>query len=169
MEAVITNDQLDTDKKYLRMAFIESESSVAIRLKVGCIIVKGNRIVSNGFNHQPSYLSKVCEVVKDSRRVPLFDDSKEIKYLKGLPPSMLETKDTVIHAERSALKKLESNESAEGATLYVTHQPCMGCARLIVKAKIKEVVYSIPYRCSEGLHYLKHNKVKVRQIQVCEF
>lgn len=158
------------DKNYLRMAFIEAEKSVAIRLKVGAVIVKNDRIISNGHNQQPNNMSKVCEIVKDdTERIPLEDDDKELEYLKSLPTDSLQSKSTVRHAEISAILKARRKTSCKDATIYVTHQPCVDCAKRIIKAKIKRVVYSLPYRIEDGLELLKKAKIRVDKIECCNF
>lgn len=119
------------DRRYLRMARIWAENSYCTRRKVGALIVSGNMIISDGFNGTPSGFENVCE-----------DDS-------GL------TKPYVLHAEANAITKVaRSNNSSEGATLYVTASPCMECSKLIIQAGIKRVVFEELYRITDGLDLL---------------
>ena len=111
---------------YAEIANITANLSTANRLKVGCVITKDNRILSLGYNGTPSGWSNECE-----------ENGK--------------TKPEVLHAEANALMKLcRSTESSDGAALYVTHYPCIDCAKLIYQAGIKEVYYINDYEASKG-------------------
>lgn len=129
------------DNKYMRMAYIWAENSYAKRRKVGCIIVKDNMIISDGYNGTPSGFENVCE-----------DENGK-------------TKPYVLHAEANAITKLaKSGNSSDGATLYVTTSPCMECSKLIIQAGIKRVVYCEEYHDSEGLDILKRAGVELKHI-----
>ena len=107
------------DERYLRMASIWAENSYCTRRKVGALIVKDKMIISDGYNGTPAGFENICE-----------DEN-------GL------TKPYVLHAEANAITKIaRSNNSSEGATLYVTASPCIECAKLIIQAGIKRVVYA---------------------------
>jgi dCMP deaminase len=111
---------------YADIANMTANLSTANKLKVGCVITKDNRILSIGYNGTPSGWSNECE-----------EDGK--------------TKPEVLHAEANALMKLcRSTESSDGATLYVTHFPCIECAKLIYQSGIKEVYYINDYEASKG-------------------
>ena len=111
--------QLKLDKRYIRMASVWAENSYCTRRQVGALIVKDKMIISDGFNGTPSGFENVCE---DHTGV---------------------TKPYVLHAEANAITKIaRSNNSSEGATMYVTASPCIECAKLIIQAGIKRVVYS---------------------------
>lgn len=111
---------------YAEIANITANLSTANRLKVGCVITKDNRILSIGYNGTPSGWSNECE-----------ENGK--------------TKPEVLHAEANALMKLcRSTESSDGSALYVTHYPCIDCAKLIYQAGIKEVYYIHDYEASKG-------------------
>ncbi|MCM1310284.1 MAG: dCMP deaminase family protein [Bacteroides sp.] len=130
------------DTRYLRMARIWAENSYCTRRQVGAIIVSGSMIISDGFNGTPSGFENVCE-----------DDN-------GL------TKPYVLHAEANAITKVaRSNNSSEGATLYVTASPCLECAKLIIQSGIKRVVFNELYRITDGIELLKRAGVEVEQIQ----
>ena len=127
------------DKAHLKVAEIYAELSSARRMKVGCVIVKDNRIISIGYNGMPSGWDNNCEDV-----VGMPDDQT------------LVTKKEVLHAESNAITKVaKSNESAEGAVLYSTCAPCIDCAKLIHQAGIKRVVYGHNYKSEEGLTFLE--------------
>ena len=127
-----TDKQEQLDKRYLRMARIWSENSYCQRRRVGAIIVKDKMIISDGFNGTPSGFENVCE-----------DESGN-------------TKPYVLHAEANALTKVaRSNNSSEGATLYVTSSPCLECSKLIIQSGIKRVVYNELYRLADGLELLQ--------------
>lgn len=107
------------DRRYLRMAHIWAENSYCRRRKVGAIIVKDQMIISDGYNGTPSGFENVCE-----------DET-------GM------TKPYVLHAEANAITKVaRSNNSSEGSTLYITASPCVECAKLIIQAGIRRVVFN---------------------------
>ena len=123
--------QENLDKRYLRMASIWAENSYCQRRKVGAIIVKDQMIISDGYNGTPSGFENICED-EDGR-----------------------TKPYVLHAEANAITKVaRSNNSSDNATLYVTASPCVECAKLIIQAGIKRVVYNELYRICDGLDRL---------------
>ena len=133
------------DERYLAMAKEWSKMSHAKRKKVGCLIVKDEQIISDGYNGTPSGFNNECE-----------HDS----YKNGLP--ILITKPEVLHAESNALMKLaRSTNSSKGATIYCTYSPCFDCAKLIVQSGVKRFVYNETYRNTEGLDLLKKAGVKI--------
>lgn len=120
--------------------------STAKRLQVGAIVVKEDRIVSIGYNGMPSGWSNICE------------DYTEDGDLK--------TKPEVIHAEANAIAKLaKSNESGNNATMFLTHSPCIDCAKQIYTAGIKNVYYQYLYRTSEGIDFLKKCNIDVEMVK----
>ncbi len=128
------------DRSYLAMARIWAENSYCVRRKVGALIVKDRMIISDGYNGTPAGFENVCE-----------DDN-------GV------TKPYVLHAEANAITKVaKSGNSSSGATLYVTASPCIECAKLIIQAGIKRVVYSEDYRSSDGLDLLRRAGVEVEK------
>lgn len=129
--------QESLDKRYLRMATIWAENSYCQRRRVGAIIVKDKMIISDGYNGTPAGFENICE------------DENGI------------TKPYVLHAEANAITKVaRSNNSSDNATLYVTASPCLECAKLIIQAGIKRVVYNELYRISDGLDLLKRAGVE---------
>lgn len=136
---------------YMKTAFVFAELSTAEKMKVGSIIVKDNRIISIGYNGTPSGWSNVCE---DKVINP---DSGEVE---------LKTKPEVSHSESNALLKLaRSHESALDATLFITHSPCINCAKMIYQAGISTVYYSIEYRSTDGIEFLKKCNIPVHQVK----
>lgn len=137
---------------YMQTAKTFAELSYARRLKVGCIIVKDDRIISIGYNGMPAGWDNNCE--------------HEMKWSNG-EIRFLQTKDEVLHAESNALAKLaRSNESGNDASLFVTHSPCLECAKLIYQSGIKEVYYGTQYRDSAGINFLNQSGVEVEQLQL---
>lgn len=135
--------QLLLDKRYMRMAYIWAENSYCKRRQVGAILVKDNMIISDGYNGTPSGFENVCE---DENNV---------------------TKPYVLHAEANAITKVaRSNNSSDGATLYVTSSPCIECSKLIIQAGIKRVVYADSYRLNDGIELLQRAGVEVVGIEV---
>ena len=133
--------QLTLDRRYIRMATIWAENSYCTRRQVGALIVKNQRIISDGYNGTPAGFENICE---DENNV---------------------TKPYVLHAEANAITKIaRSNNSSEGATLYVTASPCIECAKLIIQAGITRVVYSEKYRLEDGLELLRKANIEVKYI-----
>ncbi len=130
--------QADLDLRYIRMARIWAENSYCKRRQVGAIIVKDKMIISDGYNGTPSGFENICE-----------DEN-------GL------TKPYVLHAEANAITKIaRSGNNSDGATLYVTAAPCIECAKLIIQAGIKRVVYSEEYRLKDGIELLQRAGIEV--------
>lgn len=129
------------DSMYMSVAeTIADRMSHCERLKVGAIAVKDGRIISMGWNGQPSGFSNVCEL--DGATLP-----------------------TVLHAESNLIAKLaRSTESSEGCTIYVTHSPCMECAKLIHQAGVSNVVYKTQYRSADGVDFLRQCGIMVASI-----
>ena len=126
------------DCRYLRMAEIWAENSYCRRRKVGCLVVKDKRIISDGYNGTPSGFENVCE------------DDGNITF-----PS-------VLHAEANAITKLaRSHNNSEGATLYVTDSPCIECAKLIIQAGIRRIVYLRQYRLTDGIELLRRAGIEI--------
>jgi len=130
--------QRGLDGRYLRMARIWAENSYCKRRRVGALVVKNKMIISDGYNGTPSGFENVCE----------DENQMTIPY--------------VLHAEANAITKLaRSNNNSEGATLYVTASPCIECAKLIIQAGIKRVVYAESYRLDDGIKLLQRAGIEV--------
>ena len=124
--------QRDLDLRYLRMAAIWAENSYCQRRQVGALIVKDKMIISDGYNGTPSGFENICE------------DEDNL------------TKPYVLHAEANAITKIaRSGNNSDGATLYVTDSPCIECAKLIIQAGIKRVIYAREYRITDGIQLLR--------------
>lgn len=135
--------QLKLDERYLRMAMVWSENSYCTRRQVGALLVKDKMIISDGYNGTPSGFENVCE-----------DENNK-------------TKPYVLHAEANAITKVaKSNNSSEGATLYVTSSPCLECSKLIIQAGIKRVVFSESYRINDGVDLLERAGVMVVKVDL---
>ncbi len=131
------------DSRYARMANIWAENSYCTRLKVGALIVNGNKIISDGYNGTPAGFENICE----------DDENKSKPY--------------VLHAEANAITKLaRSTDSCDGATMYVSASPCIECAKLIIQAGIKRVVYCQKYRLTDGIDLLERAGVKVEYLDL---
>ena len=123
--------------------------SSAVRLQVGAIVVKDDRIISIGYNGMPSGWDNCCE---DEQRTVVTQDTVR----------KLVTKPEVLHAETNAIAKLaKSSESGLGATMFVTHSPCIECAKLIYQSGISTVYYKNNYRSDDGINFLIKSKVRV--------
>ncbi len=139
---VKANKQTLLDSRYLRMAQIWAENSYCQRRKVGALIVKNKMIISDGYNGTPVGFENVCE-----------DDNDH-------------TKAYVLHAEANAITKVaQSNNSSNGATLYVTTSPCIECSKLIIQSGIKRVIFGEYYRITDGVDLLKRAGIECIQLE----
>lgn len=137
---------------HMKVAEIYAQLSSAKRLQVGAIVVKDNRVISIGYNGMPSGWTNDCEEVVSEK----IDDITT--YSERSKPE-------VLHAETNAIAKLaRSNESGLGASMFITHAPCLNCAKLIYQAGISNVYYRNTYRCTDGVDFLKKSNIEVTQI-----
>jgi dCMP deaminase len=135
---------------YMDVAERFAELSSARRLHVGAIVVKDDRIISIGYNGMPSGWDNDCEDV-----IQHSDDTTSLK-----------TKPEVLHAETNAIAKLaKSTESGANATMFITHSPCLDCAKLIYQSGITSVIFRDAYRSEDGIQFLKKSGVTVAQIE----
>ncbi len=133
--------QAQFDIRYIQMARVWATNSYCKRRQVGALIVKDRMIISDGYNGTPSGFENECEDEND------------------------ESKPYVLHAEANAITKVaKSNNSSEGATLYITASPCMDCAKLIIQAGIVRVVYADEYRIVDGIELLEKAGIEVVQM-----
>ncbi|MBO8479021.1 MAG: dCMP deaminase family protein [Bacteroidetes bacterium] len=129
------------DHSYLQMAAIWARNSYCKRRQVGALLVKDRMIISDGYNGTPSGFENNCE---DENGV---------------------TRPYVLHAEANAITKVaKSGNSSLGATLYVTAAPCLECAKLIIQAGIKRVVYRDEYRLTDGVDLLRKAGIEVEKV-----
>ncbi|MBO4816676.1 MAG: dCMP deaminase family protein [Bacteroidales bacterium] len=129
------------DRSYLEMASVWARNSYCKRRQVGALLVKDRMIISDGYNGTPSGFENVCE-----------DETGA-------------TKPYVLHAEANAITKVaKSGNSSDGSTLYVTASPCLECAKLIIQAGIKRVVYKDEYRLTDGIDLLKRAGIEVEKV-----
>jgi len=143
--------KLKLAEAYMATAEVFAELSHARRLHVGAIIVKDDRIISIGYNGMPAGWDNNCE---DELKWP----NGEIRFL--------ETKPEVLHAETNAIAKLaKSTESGDGATMFITHSPCLDCAKLIYQSGINSVYYRHSYRDESGINFLTKSNVKVVELK----
>ena len=140
------------DRSYLEMARVWAKNSYCTRRKVGALtrrkvgalLVKDRMIISDGFNGTPSGFENICE-----------------------DPATGKTKPYVLHAEANAITKVaKSGNNSQGATLYVTDAPCLECAKLIIQAGIKRVVYVIEYSVRDGIELLRRAGIEVCKYDV---
>jgi dCMP deaminase len=135
--------QSDFDRRYLEMARMWSKNSYCVRRQVGALIVKDRMIISDGYNGTPEGFENICE----------DEDNK--------------TKSYVLHAEANAITKVaKSNNSSDGATLYITTSPCVECAKLIIQSGIRRVVFCDTYHSEDGLKLLKRAKIEVQFMEI---
>jgi dCMP deaminase len=138
---------MDTAERFAQL-------SSARRLHVGAIVVKDDRIISIGYNGMPSGWDNNCE----------DEITPTLPYLQGDSP-VLKSKPEVLHAETNAIAKLaKSNESGLGATMFVTHAPCLDCAKLIYQSGIGSVLYRNSYRDTAGIDFLEKCKININKV-----
>jgi dCMP deaminase len=131
-------NRIEKDDMYMEITKVISQRSYCKRKKVGCIIVKDNMIISDGYNGTPTGFENICEDEENN------------------------TKAYVLHAEANALTKLaKSTQSSIGSTLYVTMSPCYECSKLIIQTGIKRVIFNEIYRVSDGLDLLRKSGIEV--------
>ena len=138
-------------KTYMDVAESFAKLSSAVRLQVGAIVVKDDRIISIGYNGMPSGWDNACEEVVPPNEWVEFEQ--------------LKTKPEVLHAETNAIAKLaKSSESGCGATMFVTHAPCIDCAKIVYQSGIDTVYYKNDYRSTQGLEFLTKSNVDVIKV-----
>lgn len=131
-------------KAHMDAAEVYAQLSSAVRLKVGCVVVKDDKIVSIGYNGMPAGWTNVCEEETESGLV---------------------TKREVLHAEANAITKIaKSTESADGSILFCTASPCIDCAKLIYQSGIKTIYYRDHYKSRDGINFLLKSGVQVSKI-----
>lgn len=148
-----------------------ADMSYAERLKVGAVIVKDDRVISFGYNGMPAGWDNECEDREYASDNELKYQSEE--YIKeeypcsdnGGRPYKLVTKKECLHAESNAIAKLaKSPESGLGADLFITHSPCMECAKLIHQSGIKSVFFKHRYRDESGINFLEKSNIYIEEI-----
>lgn len=157
---------------YMDWAERASELSHAERLHVGAVIVKDDTVISYGYNGMPADWDNVCEniiFVPDSPEID-FQTMKEQGFVFGTDKETAGyvkrvTKPEVLHAESNAIAKLaKSSNSGLGADIFITHSPCIECAKLIFQSGIRRVFYKESYRNSDGIDFLKKSKIVVKKL-----
>lgn len=160
----------------MKTAEIFAELSHARRLHVGAIVVKDDRIVSIGYNGMPAGWDNDCEdkdymssdaggwlnpdEIEERWPYAEYNEDAEEEYRYAL-----KTKPEVLHAETNAIAKLaKSTESGVGATMFVTHSPCLDCAKLIYQSGINKVYYRDNYRSTDGIEFLTKSGVWVEKV-----
>ncbi len=129
------------DQSYIEMAAVWARNSYCKRRQVGALLVKDRMIISDGYNGPPDRFENNCE------------DAEGV------------TRPYVLHAEANAITKVaKSGNSSSGATLYVTAAPCLECAKLIIQAGVRRVVYRDEYRLTDGIDLLRTAGVEVEQV-----
>ena len=146
---------------YMKTAEVFAELSTARRLHVGAIIVKDNRIISIGYNGMPSGWHNDCE------DLTIYRKEIEPGVFSNEHTHEWKTKPEVLHAETNAITKLaKSTESGDGATMFITHAPCLDCAKLIYQSGIKSVYYRNAYRSTttDGVDFLNKCNIEVKNV-----
>lgn len=162
-------------RAYMKTAETFAELSHARRLHVGAIVVKDDRIISIGYNGMPAGWDNNCEdkewmtdaggwlspeEIYEQWPYAEWNEDAEEEYRYRL-----KTKPEVLHAETNAISKLaKSNESGDGAAIFITHSPCLDCAKLIYQSGINSVFYRSSYRSDDGVEFLKKSGVSVEKI-----
>jgi dCMP deaminase len=144
MKEKFVNAYMDVAERFAKL-------SSARRLHVGAIVVKDDRIISIGYNGMPSGWDNDCEYVYTNPQTKIDE---------------LVSRKEVLHAETNAIAKLaKSNESGMGATMFITHAPCLDCAKLIYQSGISSVLYRNSYRDTSGITFLEKSRIEVTQVK----
>lgn len=159
---------------FMDIAHRTADLSYAKKLKVGAILVKNGNIIGFSYNGSPSGWDnnaedKVFVSMEDAVSLDYPELYKKYPYSEMLSGDIirfdLKTKPEVSHAEENLIMKLsKSTESSDGSSMFVTHNPCFVCSRLIYGAGVKEVYYSFDYRDSSGIDFLRKCGIKVEKI-----
>lgn len=151
-------------KAYMDTARVFAELSHAKRLHVGAIVVKDDRIISIGYNGMPAGWDNNCENKVYANEWSIDNQLWDYQEEDGTAYN-LKTKPEVLHAETNAIAKLaRSSDSGLGADIFITHSPCLDCAKLIYQSGIRRVWYGAEYRNSDGPEFLRKSGVEVNQI-----
>jgi dCMP deaminase len=130
---------------FMKTAKVFSECSTAKRLKVGCIAVKDNKIISIGYNGTPNNWDNRCE----------SDENQTLPE--------------VLHAETNMIAKLaRTGGGSEGCSVFITHSPCMECSKLLYQSGVQHVYYEMEYRSREGIDFLKKVGIHIEQYKMME-
>lgn len=157
-------------RAHMKVAEVYAQLSSAERLKVGAVIVKEDTIIGIGYNGMPSGWVNTCErkeyMPTDAPGLFSVEEIEQMwPYQERDKRYKLITKDEVIHAESNAISKVaKSTNSTEGSYLFVTHAPCIHCAKLIHQSGITRVFYKETYRDDSGLKLLEKCGIKVMKI-----
>jgi len=151
--------------------------SHAKRLQVGAVIVKDDSVISYGYNGMPAGWDNNCEdkewmdrgaggwldFEEIQERWPFEETSDEDGAYIGR--YRLKTKSEVLHAESNAIAKLaRSSQGGRDADIFITHAPCLNCAKLIYQSGISSVYYRNSYRDMAGVEFLQKSNVEVIQV-----
>ena len=167
---------------YMDWADRTAQLSHAKRLQVGAIIVKEDRVISMGYNGMPSGWDNNCEDKEycdaggwlSPEEIEAGWPHEEVIHEPQSDDTVwthtrrfkLKTKPEVLHAETNAISKLaKSSESGNGACIFITHAPCLDCAKLIYQSGINSVFYRNSYRSNNGVDFLEKSNVAVTQIK----
>ena len=160
------------EQLYMTIANTVARMSSAQRLQVGAIVVKDDRVISMGYNGMPSGWDNTCEnTVYVLDEEVMGTDMVALGYTQTEKGNWtkLKTKPEVLHAETNAIAKLaRSSESGLDSDLFVTHSPCLDCAKIIYQSGIRRVYYSSSYRDNSGLDFLQKSGVQVVQLPATE-
>jgi dCMP deaminase len=150
---------------HMKAAEVYSQLSSAKRLQVGCVVVKDNTIIGIGYNGMPSGWDNNCENKVYANEWSVDNVEWEYQEEDSGHPYNLKTKPEVLHAETNALAKIaRSTNSSDGASMFITHAPCLDCAKLVYQSGIKSVYYRNSYKNTDGIEFLNKCNVEVTMI-----
>ena len=144
-------DRPTLDQYFMEIATVVAKRSTCLRNQVGALFVKNKRILSTGYNGAPAGLDH-CDLVGCARESVASGTRHELCR--------------AVHAEQNAIIQAALHGiSIEGATLYCTHQPCILCAKMMINARVRKVVYRQSYPDGAALEFLRQAGIEVVRMQ----
>ena len=146
-------DRPGWDEYFIEMAKLTQKRSTCMRRQVGAVIVKDNRVMATGYNGAPAGITH-CE-----------DRGGCLRQKLNVPSGERHELCRALHAEQNAIIQAATlGQSIEGATIYITHQPCIICAKMIINAGISRIVIRRGYPDEMSRGMLREAGLKVELI-----
>jgi len=143
-------DRLGIDEYFMEMAFLVAKRSTCLRRRVGAVIVRDKHVISTGYNGSPKG-TRHCEELGC------------IRQQLNIPSGTRHELCRAVHAEQNAITQAAYfGISVKDSTIYSTTYPCSMCAKILINAGVREVVYSEGYEDEMSKKLFEETDVKVR-------